>query len=106
MIEQFPATVSNPTFGNAVLPRTAEAGPFWLNAKALHGIHPILVAVSTAVEDQVFLCEVPGECFAELLDYPFARRMSGHVEVQEALAMRNGKEAVLTMVPQESRPTL
>jgi hypothetical protein len=28
MVEQIPVIVSNPTFGNAVLPWTAEAGPF------------------------------------------------------------------------------
>lgn len=51
MVEPIPATVYDLTFCNAVLPRTAEDGAFWLNAKALHGIHPILVEGSIAVED-------------------------------------------------------
>lgn len=116
---------ADPTFGNAVLSRAAEAGQFWLNAEALQGIHHILVAVSTTVEDQVFWCGLVGEGFAQLLDYPFARRMSGHVEVQNAPpTVLDEKEAVqhaegqgghseeargsnlLTMVPQESQPTL
>jgi hypothetical protein len=36
MVEQIPATVANPAFGDAVLPGTSEAGPFGRNAETLN----------------------------------------------------------------------
>jgi hypothetical protein len=38
VVEQIPAAVADPALGNAVLPRTAEAGLFRLDAEALHRI--------------------------------------------------------------------
>src|ERR1035438_356570 len=38
MVEQVPTTAADPSFCNAVLPRTSEAGPLWLNVEARHPV--------------------------------------------------------------------
>src|ERR1035438_7763463 len=36
VVEQIPAAVTDPAFGDTVLPWTSEAGPFRLSSEALH----------------------------------------------------------------------
>ena len=70
MVEQVPAAIADPTLGNAILPRTPEAGSLWLNAEALHRANDFFIEVCAAIKDQVFGSRVVGECLAQLLDCP------------------------------------
>ena len=46
MVEQIAAAVADPTLGNAVLPRTSEAGSLWLDAEALYGVDDFFIEVA------------------------------------------------------------
>ena len=95
MVEQFAAAVSDPAFCDTVLPRTAEAGPFRLNAEALHCIDHFRIKAGTTIKDQVARRRIIGKCFTQLLNHPCAGWMSGYVEVQNAApVMRDDEEAV------------
>src|ERR1035437_3495667 len=53
MVEQIPATVTDPTLCDTVLPRTSETGPLWLDVEGLHGIDHLRIEAGTAIKDQV-----------------------------------------------------
>ena len=53
MIEQISSTTADPAFRNAVLPGTSEAGPFGLDAEALHETGHLFIEVRGPVEDQI-----------------------------------------------------
>ena len=53
VVDQITAAVANPALGNAVLPRTSEAGPFGLDAEAFHRVDHLFIEVRCPVEDQV-----------------------------------------------------
>ena len=74
MIEQFATTAANEPFGNAVLPRTLEAGPFRLDTKALDCIDYVSVEIRGPIKDLVFWSAIVGEGFAQLLRRPCASR--------------------------------
>ncbi len=61
MIEQITAAVVDPTFGNAILPRTSKAGSLGLDAEALHCVDDFFIEVCTAIEDQIARSRVVGE---------------------------------------------
>ena len=95
MVEQIAAAVANPALGNAVLPRTSEAGPLGLDAEALYRVYHFVVELSAALEDEVFRSRVVRECLAQLLDYPCSGRLPGHVVVKNSPPiMRDNEEAV------------
>ena len=54
MIQEVSSTIPAPALGNAVLPRTSEAGPFGLNTEALYGTHHLVIEVRGSVKDQIF----------------------------------------------------
>src|SRR5947209_2762661 len=94
MVKRIPATVSNPSLCNTILPWTLETGSLGLDAETPYSVCHFFTEVSAAVEDQVLRCGVVWKGFAQLLAYPFAGRMSGYVEVQYSAAiMRNDEEA-------------
>ena len=43
IIEQVSSAVADPALGDAILPRTAEAGSLWLDAEALDGADDFLI---------------------------------------------------------------
>src|ERR1035441_6847473 len=51
--EQISAAVTDPAFGDTVLPRTSEAGPFRLSSEALHRLDHFFMEVCAAIEDKV-----------------------------------------------------
>lgn len=53
MIEQVASAIANPAFGDAILPRTSEAGSLRFDAEALDGADYLLTEVGRPVEDQV-----------------------------------------------------
>ena len=95
MIEQVAAAVADPALGNTVLPRTSEAGPLGLNAEALDGLDHLRIEAGTAIKDQIAWCRVVRERLAQLLNHPGARRVLGHVAMQDAPpVMCNDEEAI------------
>src|SRR5882724_10388184 len=45
MVNQITATAASPALGDSVLPWTSEAGPFGLDAEALHSVDHLLIEV-------------------------------------------------------------
>jgi hypothetical protein len=95
MVEQIATTVSGPALGNAVLPRTSEAGSFWLYAETFHGADNFFIELRGSIKDEVAGCRVVGKCFPELLNHSLAGRVLGHVAMNDTSpVMRNDEEAV------------
>jgi hypothetical protein len=125
MIEQITAAVTDPALGDTVLPRTSEAGSFWLDAKGLQGVDGFFVEVRVSIKDQVVGRRVLGERLAQLLDDPGTGRMFRHIKMEDTPpVMRNDEKTVehaeskrmqgeeihrcygLTMIAQKRGPTL
>ena len=124
IVEQIPAAVADPSLGHAILPRTSEAGPLRLDAKALHRVNNFFIELCATVKDQIDGGRVVGERLAQLLDNPSTARVFGHIAVKnQPPVMRNDEEAVenieserrygeeirrgdsFTMVAEKSRPS-
>src|ERR1700678_208328 len=93
MVEQISSTTADPTLGNAILPRTSEAGSFGLDAEALHESGHLFVEVRRPVENQIFCGVIVRECLPQLLHDPGTAWMSGNVPVQNVCLakMRSGR---------------
>jgi hypothetical protein len=95
VVEQIPATVANPTLGNAVLPRATEAGPLWPDAEAFQRIEHFALEVCVAVKDQIVGRRIVGECVAQPLGAPSPSWMPGHIAVNDTPPiMRYGEETI------------
>jgi len=95
MVEQVSSTVADPTLGNSILSRTSEAGPFGLDAEALHETGDLFIEVRRPVEDQIFCGVFVRECLSQLLNDPGTAWMSGNVPVQNTPSvMGDDEEAV------------
>jgi hypothetical protein len=53
VIQQVSSTIVNPTFGDSVLPWTAEAGSFRCDAEAFYDADDLVVEVCSAIKDQI-----------------------------------------------------
>lgn len=95
MVEHISAAIADTAFRNTFLPRTLEAGPLWLDSKALHGVDHFLIEVCAAIEDQVIGGRVVRVCLAQLLDDSGAARIFSHIAVKDSPPiMRDHKGAV------------
>lgn len=61
MVEQIVTATADPALGDAVLPRTAEADPLGLDAKALHCVDDFLIEARAAIKNQVARGRVIGK---------------------------------------------
>jgi hypothetical protein len=84
MVEQIATAVANPSFGNAVLQRTAEAGLLGLEAEVLYRYDHFFIEMRTAIKDQMSGSRVVRECLAQLLNAQGARRILCHIAVKDA----------------------
>jgi hypothetical protein len=64
VVEQFPAAVGDPALGNAVLPRTPEAGSAGLDAEALYCVDHFVIELRATIKNEIAGGRVEGECFA------------------------------------------
>ena len=95
MAQQVPAAIADEALRDSVLSRTLKARSLGLNTKALDRINHIVIEARAAIEDQIARRGVVRKRFPQLLDYPRARRLPGHVEVKNTPAfMRDHEEAV------------
>src|ERR1035437_9844506 len=95
MVEQVPAVAANPTPGDTVLPGTSVAGSLGLDAEVLHGVDHLRIEAGTAIKDQVTGRRVIWKCLTQLLNHPSARRVFGHVAMQDSpVVMCNDEETV------------
>ena len=53
VIQQVSSTVTNPAFGDSILPWTAEAGSFRCDAEALQCLDNFLIKICGTIKDQV-----------------------------------------------------
>ena len=94
MIEQVSTATADPPFRNAVLPRTSDAGSLGLDNEVLDRADHFFIELRAAIKDQIAGRGVVREGFTQLLNHPSARRVFGHIEVQDAPpVMRNDEEA-------------
>jgi hypothetical protein len=61
-VKQIAAAGADPTLGNSVLPRAAEAGSLRLNAEALYGIDDFFIEIAATVKDQILGCCASPKC--------------------------------------------
>jgi len=95
VIQQVSSTVTNPAFGDSILPWTAEAGSLRCDAKALHCFDNFLIKICGPIKDQVTGYRLVRECLSQLLRYPLTRWVPGYIEVQDAASVvRDDKEAI------------
>ena len=95
MIQQVSSTVTNPAFGDSILPWTAEAGSLRCDAEALHCFDNFLIKIGGTIKDQVTGYRLVRECLSQLLRYPLTRWVPGYIEVQDAASVvRDDKEAI------------
>jgi hypothetical protein len=67
VIQQGSSTVTNPAFGDSVLPGTAETGSPRRDAEALYDAYDIVVEVCATVKDEITGYRVVGKGLAKLL---------------------------------------
>src|SRR3984957_13121534 len=95
VIQQVSSTVTNPAFGDSILPWAAEAGSLRCDAKALHGFDNLPLKICGAIKDQVSGGRLVWKCLSQLLRYPLTRWVPGYIEVQDAApVVRDDKEAI------------
>jgi len=95
LIQQVSSTVTNPAFGDSVLPGTAETGSPRRDAKALYDAYDIVVEVCATVKDEIIGYRVVGKGLAKLLSHPGAGGVLRHIEMQDAApVVRDDKEAI------------
>ena len=70
VVEQVTAAVADPTFGDAILPRTAVAGSLRLDAEALYCVDHFFIELCAAIKDQVARCGVVRKRLAQLAGGP------------------------------------
>jgi len=125
MVEQLSTATPNPSFCDAILPGAPETSSLGLDSEALYCVDHFLIETRPAIKYQLFGRGLKRERLAQLLNRPGARRMFGHIVVENAPpVMRDDKEAVehsedqgghgeevydsdgLTIVAQKCRPLL
>ena len=95
VVEQVPSAVADPALCNPILQRTAEAGPFGLDAEGLHCVDNFFVEVRAAIKEQIPRRRIIGIDLAELLDDPRTGRMPGDIAVKNATpVVRDNEEAI------------
>ena len=95
MIKEFSPAASYESLRDAVLPRTAKAGPLRFDPKTFDGTDDFCVEIASAVEDQVFGRDIVRKSLAHLLRDPRAARVSSDSGVQDAVpAMGDHEETV------------
>lgn len=95
MVEQIAAAVADEPLSHAVLPRAFEGSTDRIYAEDFSRCHYLGVESGIAVVNQISRRGVIRKGVAQLLRYPRAGWMPGHIEVQDAPpVMRNHKEAI------------
>ena len=82
MIKAISAGAANPSFRDSILPRRLYARPFGHQSRCLEEGDHFLIERRISIEDGISIRTRFRECFAHLLDDPFRRRVSGHIETQ------------------------
>src|SRR5580658_6201345 len=82
MIKAISAGAANPSFRHSILPRRLYARPFGLQSSRLQERDYLPIDRRISIEDGVSIRTRFGECFAQLLDDPFRRRVVRHIETQ------------------------
>jgi hypothetical protein len=82
MIKAISAGAANPSFRHSVLPRRLYARPFGLQSGRLQEGDHFRIERRISIEDGISIRTRLRECFAQLLDDPFRRRVVSHIETQ------------------------
>src|ERR1700693_2795109 len=95
MIKAISAGAANPSFRHSILPRRLYARPFGLQYRRLQERDLLLTERRISIEDGISIRTRFRECFAQLLDDPFRRRVVSHIETQNpASPVLDHKKAV------------
>ena len=82
MIRAISAGATDPSFRHSILPRRLYARPFGLQSRHLQEGNHFLIERRVSIEDGLSIRTRFRECFAQLLDDPFRRRVVSHIETQ------------------------
>ncbi len=95
VIQEIPATTSNPAFRCSVLPRRTITGSLGFQSRVLQESNDIPVELRVAIQNRISVIARIRECLPKLLDYPLGSRMRCHIEVEDpAPAMLDDKKAI------------
>src|SRR5580658_6078635 len=98
MIKALSAGTANPSFRHTILPRRLYARPFGLQSRCLQEGDHFPIERRIAIEEGISIRTRFRECFAQLLDDPFRRRVVSHIETQNpAPPVLDHKKAVEQM---------
>ena len=103
MIKQVATAGTNETFRHAILPWVLETYSLWHDAEALDCLNNLFVEVCTTIKDQVERRGIVRKGFAQLLDHPRARRVLGHIEVENAPPIVRDDEEAMQYAKSERR---
>src|SRR5580692_2157262 len=82
MIKAISAGAANLYICDSILPRRLDARPFGLQSGHLQEGDHFLIERRISIEDGISIRTRFRECFAQLLDDPFPRRVVSHIETQ------------------------
>src|ERR1039458_1553954 len=95
VVEQILPAAFNASLRNSVLPRTSKRCELGSAPHRSDGSDHFEPKLLVAVKDQVFVSDLEGKCFTQLLDNPVARRITGNIEMKNApTIMPNEEETV------------
>ena len=95
MVEDLSPATSHPSFRDSILPRRLHARALHFQSGCSQEGDDVGVKLRVPVEDDVTIRGGLGKSLPQLLDNPFRRRVSSHVEVKDlAPSVLNHKEAI------------
>lgn len=83
VVQQLSPAGSDPPIGHAVLPRRLNTRALRFQADASQEVQDLCTEFRVVIEDGKTIFANVGECFAELVDNPFCRRMAQDIEMQD-----------------------
>ena len=95
MVEDLPASTSNPAFGDSILPRSLDARPFRLQTRGPQERDHFGIELRIVTQNGVTIRLLSGECLPKLLDHPISRWVGSDIAVQNLpTLMINHEEAI------------
>jgi len=81
MIEDFPASTSDPAFRDSILPGRLHARSFRLQSRRLQKLDHFCIELRVVIQNEVTIWLLSGKCLPKLLDHPICRWVSSDVAV-------------------------
>jgi hypothetical protein len=95
VVQQFATATSYPSFGDTILPRTANRGPHSRDTHGANRDRNFGAVLCVVIEEKKLGCGFVRKCLTQLLHNPGTRRMARYIEMEDASpVVSQDKEAV------------